>query len=111
MKTYVYNDPGKDGKRPRPTWIGIGDLPLSEIGVEHVMQVLEPIWSAKPETANRVRNRMVQILDAAKARELRIGDNPAEWKGRLKHLLPAPERVRETKHHGASVCRPTGIHD
>jgi integrase len=101
LKTYVYNDAGKDGRRPRPNWMGIGDLPLSEISVEHVMQVLEPIWSAKPETANRVRNRMAQILDAAKARELRAGDNPAEWRGRLKHLLPAREKVRETKHHTA----------
>jgi len=101
LKAYACNDPDKEGRRPRPNWMGIGDLPLAAITVEHIMQVLEPIWPVKPETANRVRNRIAQILDAAKARDLRSGDNPAEWKGRLKHLLPSREKVRETKHHVA----------
>ncbi len=101
LRAYAYNDPDKEGRRPRPNWMGIGDLPLAAITVEHIMQVLEPIWSVTPETANRVRNRIAQILDAAKARDLRSGDNPAEWRGRLKHLLPSREKVRETKHHVA----------
>jgi integrase len=79
----------------------IGDLPVNIISTDDVMRVLKPIWSEKAETANRVRTRIAQILDAAKARGLRTGDNPAEWKGRLKHLLPAQSKVKRVKHHGA----------
>ena len=71
---------------------------VSEITTEDVLGVLKPIWTQKPETASRLRGRIEQILDAAKAAKLRTGDNPAEWKGNLKHLLAKPERGG---HHGA----------
>jgi integrase len=79
----------------------IGELRVDAISTDDIMRVLKPIWSAKPETANRVRTRIAQILDAAKARALRAGDNPAEWKGRLKHLLPSQSKVKRVRHHGA----------
>jgi integrase len=79
----------------------IGNLRVDAVTTDDVMRVLKPIWSVKAETANRVRTRIAQILDAAKARGLRTGDNPAEWKGRLKHLLPAQSKVKRVKHHGA----------
>lgn len=77
----------------------IGRLPPSAITVDHLMRVLAPIWSAKPVTAKRVRNRIEQILDAAKVRGLRSGDNPASWRGNLKHLLAA--RSKAVVHHPA----------
>jgi integrase len=55
----------------------------------------------KTETASRVRGRIEAILDYAKARGIRQGDNPARWKGNLDHLLPAKARVRKVKHHAA----------
>jgi integrase len=79
----------------------IGDLGLGAVTVDHVIRILPPIWATKPETANRVRTRVAAILDAAKARGLRSGDNPAEWRGNLKHLLPAPAKVRRVDHHAA----------
>jgi integrase len=79
----------------------IGALRVDTISTDDVMRVLKPIWSVKPETANRVRTRLAQILDAAKARGVRSGDNPADWKGRLKHLLPPQSKVKRVKHHGA----------
>ena len=79
----------------------IGDLSPPAITTGHLMTILSPIWSEKPETANRVRNRIGQILDAAKARGLRSGDNPADWRGNLKHLLPAQAKVKSVKHHEA----------
>lgn len=77
----------------------IGDLSPAAIDTPLILKVLEPIWVEKPETANRVRNRIEAILDAAKARGVRTGDNPAAWKGNLEILLSG--RVRRAKHHAA----------
>ena len=79
----------------------IGDLPVDVISTDHVMKIVQPIWAKKSETADRVRTRIAQILDAAKARKLRTGDNPAQWRGGLKHLLPAQAKVKRVKHHGS----------
>jgi len=62
--------------------------------------VLAPIWTRKPETASRLRGKIEQILDAAKALGLRTADNPAVWRGHLKLWLQ--KRVRsEDRHHAA----------
>jgi integrase len=66
----------------------IGHVAPEEIGTEEVLSVLRPIWMEIPETALRVRNRIELVLDAAKAKGLRSGDNPAKWKGHLDKLLP-----------------------
>ena len=79
----------------------IGDIPVRDITVDHVMRVLNPIWSSKTETSTRIRQRIEAILDAAKVRNLREGENPARWRGHLNHLLPAPGSVRKVKHHPA----------
>jgi integrase len=79
----------------------IGQSPVDTISVNDVLAVLKPIWSSKTETASRVRGRIEAILDYAKARGIRQGDNPARWKGNLDHLLPAKARVRKVKHHEA----------
>lgn len=79
----------------------IGDLPLDAITTDDVMKIVEPIWATKSETADRVRTRIAQILDAAKARQFRTGDNPAQWRGALKHLLPAQSKVKRVRHHGS----------
>lgn len=66
----------------------IRQLPIAEIGVDEVLSVLSPHWQRVPETARRLRMRLEKVLDAAKARGLRQGENPARWKGHLDHLLP-----------------------
>jgi integrase len=66
-----------------------------------VLKVLEPIWTAKPETASRLRGRIESILDWAKARGYREGENPARWRGHLDKLLPARSKVRRVEHHAA----------
>lgn len=76
----------------------IGDLSVADVDTAHVMKVLEPIWTEKPETASRVRGRMEAVLDWAKARHYRTGDNPARWKGHLDHLLPAKAKVAKVRH-------------
>ena len=65
------------------------------------MQVLELIWTEKPETASRLRGRIEAVLDAATVRGFRQGPSPAQWKGNLAHILPAGAKVRKVKHHAA----------
>lgn len=83
----------------------IGDQPVAKIsnsaGTDLVMKVLEPIWHEKTETASRVRGRIESILDWAKVRGYRDGDNPARWRGHLDKLLPPKSKVAPVKHHAA----------
>jgi integrase len=78
-----------------------GKLPVAAIDTGLVMRALEPIWSAKPETASRLRGRIERILDWAKVRGYRLGENPARWRGHLDHLLPAKSKVRRAAHYAA----------
>lgn len=78
-----------------------GDLYVRDVGQEQVLKVLEPIWKTKNETASRLRGRIESVLDWAKVRGYRSGDNPATWKGHLDKLLPAPNKIAKVKHHRA----------
>ena len=64
--------------------------------------MLEPIWKTKPETASRLRGRIERILDWAKVRQYREGENPARWRGHLHKVFPARSRVRRVQHHPAA---------
>ena len=83
----------------------IGSIPTGEITTEQIMKILTPIWHTKSETASRVRNRIEIILDAAKARRLRDGENPARWRGHLDKLLPPRSKVKAVVHHPALPWR------
>ena len=79
----------------------IGGLSVQAIDTALVHRVLEPIWTTKPETAGRVRGRIESILDWAKVRGYRAGENPARWRGHLDKLLPVRSKVRRVEHHAA----------
>jgi integrase len=74
--------------------------PVDKIGTADVLAVLRPIWQTKPETASRVRGRVERVLNAAKAKGYRTGENPAAWRGHLESLLPKPSRLSRG-HHAA----------
>jgi integrase len=76
-------------------------LPVGEVTTDIVVKALEEIWSAKTETATRVRQRIEAVLDWATVRQFRKGENPARWRGHLDHLLPAPAKVRKVEHQAA----------
>ena len=80
----------------------LGALPVPALDTGLVLKVLEPIWGEKPQTANRVRGRIESVLNWAKARGYRTGENPAAWRGHLDHLLPARSRVRRIQHYPRS---------
>jgi integrase len=73
---------------------------VSTIGTEDVLNVLNPIWQEKQETASRLRGRIERVLDFAKARGWRSGENPALWRGHLKSVLPARQKLTRG-HHAA----------
>jgi len=79
----------------------IGALPVQEVDTRLVLKILEPIWASKPETATRLRGRIENILDWAKARGYRSAENPARWKGHLNQILPALTKKHRVKHHKA----------
>lgn len=78
-----------------------GSLPIQSVDTALVMKALEPIWKTKTETATRLRGRVESILDWAKVRGVRSGENPARWKGHLDNLLPARSKVQAVEHHPA----------
>lgn len=79
----------------------IGHLAASAVTTEHVLSILEPIWAKTPDTASRIRGRIESVLEAAKARGARDGENPARWRGHLASLLPKPSRIKRVQHHAA----------
>jgi integrase len=79
----------------------IGSLSVGAIDTSLVCKVLEPIWKTKTETASRIRGRIESILDYARVRGYRNGENPARWKGHLDNILPAKSAIAKPKHHSS----------
>ena len=79
----------------------IGKVPVREIGLSHIKQVLEPIWDTKTETASRVRARIENILGWSAVHGYRSEENPARWSGYLDKVLASPEKIRNRAHHAA----------
>lgn len=75
-------------------------LRVDKIETADVLETLKAIWNEKPETASRLRGRIERVLEAAKARGFRTGENPARWKGHLDHLLPTRRKLTRG-HHAA----------
>jgi integrase len=79
----------------------LGALPVETVDTALVLKVLEPIWLDKTETANRIRGRIELILDAAKTRGYRSGENAARWRGHLENVLARPNKIAPHVHHAA----------
>ncbi|WP_108398907.1 tyrosine-type recombinase/integrase [Devosia submarina] len=76
----------------------IWNTPVADVSTEHVLAVLRPIWTTKPETASRLRGRIERVLSSAKVRGLRSGENPALWRGHLSDVLPARKKLSRGHH-------------
>ena len=85
----------------------LGELAPGAIETGHVLRILKPIWSEKPRTADEVRGHIENVLDSAKALGLRLGENPARWRGHLEYLLSKADKARATTttHHPAMPWR------
>ena len=76
---------------------GIWTMRIDAIETEDVLRVFKTIWTTKPEMAAKLRGRIERVIDAATAKGLRSGPNPARWNGHLQHLLG--KRLKLTKGH------------
>ncbi len=74
----------------------IGKTPVSHIAAADVLRVLMPIWTDKPETARRVRQRIGTVLKWAVAHGWRL-DNPAD------SITQALPKVAKSKIHRKSL--------
>ena len=80
----------------------LGRLDVAKIETADVLRALEPIWTTKSITADRVRTRIEAVIDWSVVRGHRpAGTNPAKWKGHLDQVLPAAREVAPLKHHVA----------
>jgi integrase len=98
-----YNTLGLDGagRRRMRYCDNLHALTIDKVDGDAIRKVLDPIWSVKPESASRLRGRLERILDAAKADNLREGDNPATWAGNLATRYSPKGKLRDVKHHVA----------
>lgn len=79
----------------------IGKMQIKDIELTHVLQVLEPIWLTKNQTAKKVRGNLEAIFAWASIKGYRKGENPARWQGYLDAVLEKPHKVHEVENHPA----------
>ncbi|WP_434053616.1 MAG: tyrosine-type recombinase/integrase [Roseibium sp.] len=76
----------------------LGHLPVDGIGQPEVLACLSPIWTAKPETARRLMQRMRVVLEVAKSKGFRQGENPVN---EVKNADVLPKVKAKVRHHSA----------
>lgn len=83
----------------------IGKMQINDITINHIADMLEPIWLTTKETAQRVRMSCNGVFSMAKSKKILTGENPVDLE-QLKHILPTPKGKKKTKrdqveHHPA----------
>lgn len=76
----------------------IGNMSVDIIDSADVLKVISPIWATKHETAKRTMQRISTVMDVAKARKFRAGENPVS---EVKALNVLPKIAKKVKHHAA----------
>jgi len=79
----------------------LGAVPVADVELRHVVEVLQPIWTTKTETASRVRGRIESVLSWATVARHREGENPARWRGHLDKVFLKPSKVAKVTHFAA----------
>jgi integrase len=77
----------------------LAQRPIADIGSEHIVTALRPLWLRAPNQARRAVGAIARVFDFAKAKGLCSGENPADWRGGMRHLFPAIKTA--VKHHAA----------
>ncbi len=76
----------------------IGRMPVDSIGQPEALMCLSPIWTEKHETAKRLAQRIKTVLDVAKSKGFREGENPITS---IKDAGVLPKVTKKPKHHAA----------
>lgn len=89
----------KDGKLLENGYcLTIRNKRVDLVSTEDVLAILAPLWLTKQETGARLRGRIERVLDAAKAKNHRTGENPARWRGHLDKLLAKRQKLARGHH-------------
>ncbi len=80
----------------------IGRMPVDAVGTAEVLMCLSPVWTEKHETARRLSQRMKVVLDVAKAKGFRTGENPVT---EIKDAGVLPTVTSQPIHHKAMAWR------
>jgi integrase len=80
----------------------IGRMPVDSIGQPEVLMCLSPIWTDKHETARRVAQRIATVLDVAKSKGFRSGENPVTA---IQDAQVLPKVKAKPKHHSAMAWK------
>ncbi len=73
----------------------IRERPVVAVDTGDILKVLNPIWLIRSETASNLRSQIERVLDFAKAKGWRGGENPARWRGHLQNILPKPPKLTQ----------------
>tara|TARA_R110002020_G_scaffold132643_6_gene296191 strand:- start:5141 stop:6310 length:1170 start_codon:yes stop_codon:yes gene_type:complete len=76
----------------------IGRMPVDSVDQPEVMMCLAPIWTEKHETAKRLAQRIKVVLDVARSKGFRSGENPVTL---VKEAQVLPKVKVKVKHHKA----------
>lgn len=76
----------------------IGRMPIDSVGQPEVMMCLMPIWTKKHETAKRLAQRIKTVLDVARSKGFRSGENPVTA---IKDAHVLPKVKVKVRHHKA----------
>ena len=82
---------------------------VGDIDTAMVIKVIEPEWKRAPQTMDRVRRRIGEVLGFAEVRGFRKpGPLPTRWKNHLDKLLPHPRELSRsciTRRWATTRCR------
>ena len=76
----------------------IGRMPIDSIGQPEVLMCLSPIWTEKHETARRLAQRIKTVLDVARSKGYREGENPVVA---IRYGGVLPKVKKKVSHHKA----------
>ncbi|MDB2369280.1 tyrosine-type recombinase/integrase [Octadecabacter sp.] len=80
----------------------MGRMPIDSIGQPEVLMCLSPIWTNKHETAKRLAQRIKIVLDVAKSKGFRSGENPVTA---IRDARVLPTVKAKPQHHDAMPWR------
>jgi integrase len=78
----------------------LANKPVADITPDMIQGALEQLWARAPYQGRRTLRMWSRVLDCAKAKGMRQGDNPADWKGNMEYRF-ARLRAKDGRHHPA----------
>ncbi len=76
----------------------IAELPVGSVMMKDIVDILAPIWLAKPETASRLRGRLDSVFAYAIHKGWSASPNPAVWKEKLEFELLSQREIQRGHH-------------